>query len=694
MTAPGGIMDRDGTGTEAEGLREFLDRMAPLAWLADARGAIVWCSRRWVEHTGAGAEALAATGGWTSLLEPGDATAAAEVWGRCLAAGTPFDRVVRLRGKDGTARPFLAQIVPHRGPDGAAAGWCATLAETAGDAAAPRAEARRLEILNRTGTLLAAELDLERLLQAITDAAVEVTGAQFGAFFYSVVDDEGQALSLYTLSGMPHAAFDRFPMPRMTEVFGPTLRGEAVVRSGDITQDPRYGRNAPHRGMPDGHPPVRSYLALPVVARTGEVQGALFFGHAEPDVFDETAERIVLALASQAAVAIDNARLFKALQRELAERRRTEEALRETEARFRDMADHAPEVVWVTDPRGDCTYISRRWTERTGMPAEQALGLGWLDTVHPDERDAVGRIFLEANAARVEFRSEYRVRGADGTYRWSLDTAAPRFDEAGAFLGYVGSMVDIHERRLAEERLRAANDVLQAASAAKSAFLASVSHELRTPLNAVIGFSEILSQELYGPIGSPRYREYAGDILDSGRMLLRLVDDVLDMARIEAGRIELHEEPVPLDHLVRDVRRALARPAEEAGILVAAEVPDPAPAVRGDRLRLRQILLNLVGNAIKFTPAGGRVEVTVRGATITVSDTGIGIPPERIPDLGRPFTQVAGNVLARRHAGTGMGLYIARSLVERHGGTLTIESAAGAGTTVTVALPPERLFRP
>ncbi|HSG38071.1 MAG TPA: DUF4118 domain-containing protein, partial [Thermoanaerobaculia bacterium] len=174
-----------------------------------------------------------------------------------------------------------------------------------------RQDHEELEAMNRIGRVLAAELDRERLVQALTDEATVVTRAQFGAFFYNVISENGEAYTLYTLSGVPREAFAGFPMPRNTHVFGPTFRGEGIVRSDDITADPRYGQNPPYHGMPEGHLPVRSYLAAPVISRGGEVLGGLFFGHPEPGRFSEREERILTGIASQAAVAFDNANLYR-----------------------------------------------------------------------------------------------------------------------------------------------------------------------------------------------------------------------------------------------------------------------------------------------------------------------------------------------------------------------------------------------
>jgi PAS domain S-box-containing protein len=237
--------------------------------------------------------------------------------------------------KDGGRIWASGAMTPIRSPDGALTGYVKILRDRTSQRKAEEAvaeERRALEVLNKAGSALSAETDLHKLVQIVTDAGVEISGAEFGAFFYNVLNERGESYMLYTLSGAPIEAFSKFPMPRNTEVFAPTFNGEGIVRSDDITKDPRYGRNAPRSGMPEGHLPVRSYLAVPVVSRTGEVLGGLFFGHATPAVFHERSERGLAGLAAEAAVAIDNANLSQAAQREIAERKRAEEALRDLNA--------------------------------------------------------------------------------------------------------------------------------------------------------------------------------------------------------------------------------------------------------------------------------------------------------------------------------------------------------------------------
>jgi len=254
-----------------------------------------------------------------------------------IAAGERIDHYesVRLR-KDGRRIDVSLSVSPVKDHNGRIVG-ASKIARDIGlqkqAEAALRAETRTLELLNKSGTAIAAQLDLRALVQAVTDAATELVGAKFGSFFYTVRDEQGDAFMLYTLSGAPREAFARFGHPRATALFGPTFRGEPVIRSDDILQDPRYGKWAPHYGQPAGHLPVRSYLAIPVIARSGEVIGGLFFGHPEPGRFDERSERLLVAFAGQAAIAIDNARLYEAAQREISRREAAEQALRETDRR-------------------------------------------------------------------------------------------------------------------------------------------------------------------------------------------------------------------------------------------------------------------------------------------------------------------------------------------------------------------------
>ena len=308
-----------------EAIANSIDQMI---WSTTPDGYHDYYNQRWYDYTGV-AEGSTDGEAWNGMFHPDDQERAWARWRDSLATGEPYEIEYRLRHASGEYRWVLGRAQCVRDEAGRITRWYGTctdihdqkLAEDALRESRDRLaeESHALEVLNRTGAQVAAELGLETLVQRVVDAGVELTGAQFGAFFYNVLDERGESYMLYALSGADRGAFEGFGMPRATHVFAPTFRGHGVIRSGDILQDPRYGKNAPHFGLPKGHLPVRSYLAVPVTSRSGEVIGGLFFGHEEPDIFTERAERVMTGLAAQAAIGIDNARLFEAVQKANAE---------------------------------------------------------------------------------------------------------------------------------------------------------------------------------------------------------------------------------------------------------------------------------------------------------------------------------------------------------------------------------------
>ena len=266
-----------------------------------------------------------------------------------------------------------------------------------------------------------------------------------------------------------------------------------------------------------------------------------------------------------------------------------------------------------------------------------------------------------------------------------------RSDEIGSLARALGVFRDTAIER---ERLQIAKMAAESSNRTKSEFLANMSHELRTPLNAIIGFSDVIQSRMFGPI-SDRYREYAVNILTSGNHLLGLINDVLDLSKLEAGQMELREEDVDLQNVIHLSMRFVEPQAKKSNINLSQVIDEQARFIRGDDRRLRQAVVNLLANAVKFTPSSGNVRVvcahTETGVLIVVSDTGVGMSAADIPKAMEPFGQVDSK-LSRRYEGTGLGLPLAKDLVELHGGTLTIESEVNVGTTVTITLPPERLI--
>jgi len=315
--------------------------------------------------------------------------------------------------------------------------------------------------------------------------------------------------------------------------------------------------------------------------------------------------------------------------------------------------------------------------------------------IHPEDRERVRRLLTWRGRRKTVREWEFRIQRPSGEERVLWAESQCETDEHGEMVARFGVCQDITARKLDQLSLIRAKEAAEQANTSKSQFLANMSHELRTPLNAVIGFSEMMASEVLGPLGNARYRDYAEAIQSSGCHLLDLINEVLDLSKIEAGRFELSDEWVSIADAFADALRLVGPRAAEKGTVIAGSAK-LAPELRCDRRALRQMLLNLLSNAVKFTPTGGRIDIRavwdINGMTLEVADTGVGIPADRIRDLARPFVQVD-TAMNRRHTGTGIGLYLTRSLVELHGGRLVIESRQGtrSGTTVGLVFPAERL---
>jgi PAS domain S-box-containing protein len=386
--------------------------------------------------------------------------------------------------------------------------------------------------------------------------------------------------------------------------------------------------------------------------------------------------------------------LIGLLARQVRRGEKLAEALHAGETRFRDFAKATSDWFWEQDENLRFTYLSGEIFQITGKHPELYLGKT-REEISPvvDVGDAAAH--RAAIAARRPFRNFrfQRVR-PDGESRYVSTSGRPVFDEAGNFRGYRGTGRDITQEILAEQRLIEAKAEAEAANTAKGEFLAVISHELRTPLNAIIGFSEVIAREILGPVGRPRYREYANDILNAGQHLLKLISDILDMSKIEVRKMELNEAPFDIGAVVESCIRLIDRRAADAGVSLVNWISPELPRLRGDEMRIRQALLNLLSNAVKFTPPEG--EVKLRSSLepsfveIVVQDSGIGMSPEEIAVALQPFRQVESS-MNRTHEGTGLGLPLAKAFVELHGGRLLIESTPGGGTTARIRLPAERI---
>jgi PAS domain S-box-containing protein len=376
--------------------------------------------------------------------------------------------------------------------------------------------------------------------------------------------------------------------------------------------------------------------------------------------------------------------------------------LRESESRFRQLADSAPVLIWMTDAAGNCSWLNRPWLEFTGQPLEEQTGRGWEAYIHPDDLERSEKIFRRHFETRTTFEIDYRLRRHDGIYRWILARGMPLFSGDGSFLGYMGGCIDIHERKEAEKDSEALLKMEQRArldaertALLKDEFLATVSHEMRTPLTAMLGWVQLLRS---GTISADTVPQALETIERNARAQAKLIDDLLDMSRILSGRLRLDVQQVQPAEIVEAAISAAEPAATAKNVRLISDLAPRTGPVVGDPTRLQQIIWNLLNNAIKFTPSKGTVTVRMSrldfSLQISVSDTGEGITPEFLPHVFDRFRQQDASTM-RRHQGLGLGLAIVKQLVELHGGSVEAQSEGiGKGSTFVVSLPVSASFPP
>lgn len=454
------------------------------------------------------------------------------------------------------------------------------------------------------------------------------------------------------------------------------IRSGAAVISTDIADDPHWSKFS-SLAMESG---LRACWSHPIMSREGQALGTFDLYHHDPRTPDLNDEMVVDAMVPLARLVIENHQRI--------------EALHEANNRLESLAASVPGVVYQrkVTPDGEIsyTYISEGAYDLFGVPAEEIMAdpNALFDCHGPEYRETFRERFLAASRDLTMWDVEADIISRDGQHKFTHALARPQREPDGTVI-WDGIILDA-------TRLRLARDEAENANRSKSQFLANMSHELRTPLNAIIGFSEAITGEILGEVGDDRYKDYAQSIQTSGKHLLDVINDILDLSNIESGKNKLREHEIDVAEMLQSALTIVNGLTERNDVTLELNLPDQFAGLWADEAKIKQIMVNLLSNGLKFTPKGGKVELRVwhqldSGYIFQIQDNGIGIAPDDIPKALARFGQVDGS-LNRLYEGTGLGLPLSKLLTEMHGGYLDLQSELGVGTTVTVRFPATRIL--
>jgi PAS domain S-box-containing protein len=524
--------------------------------------------------------------------------------------------------------------------------------------------AAALKILQSVSLRLGKTLELEPMLQCVLDGAVAVSEAQRGTI--QRLDSETSELRIVVQHGFEPsllALFDRQPANAPS---ASSLAQQELARI--VVQDVR---NSPiYSGTPglDVMLAAKSLavVSTPIMGRSGQLLGVMSVYFDAPWHPDEHVLQRLDVLTRQAAETLDRATV--------------KEQLAESAQRFQRMADAAPAMLWVVDEEGRCTFLSRGWYEYTGQAENEGLGFGWLRAVHADDRQRARDALLQAQVSRTPYQLQHRLQHRDGQYRWVIDAGRPEFSASGRYLGYIGSVMDIHEGKRAEDALRQADR-------RKDEFMATLAHELRNPLAPLRTGLQLLQMTK----DRPEIQARAQDMMERQlSQMVRLIDDLMDSSRIRTGKIELRRQSVTLSSVLQQAVESAGPLVERLGHTLSVQIPLHPILLDADPARLAQVFGNLLDNAAKYTPRGGSIEIHAEAShdmvDVSIVDSGEGIPAHMLPKVFDLFIQ-GDQTLERSRGGLGIGLSLVRSLVELHGGRVqAFSDGPGRGSRFVVSL--------
>ncbi|MGA9507648.1 MAG: PAS domain S-box protein [Candidatus Sulfotelmatobacter sp.] len=607
-------------------LRGVMDTIPGLVWSALPDGHGEFCNQRWLDYTGMSFDEIKGWG-WAAAYHPQDVPNLRERWRQALAGSTSFEAEARMRRVDGCYRWFLIQAVPLRGSGGRIIGWYGTNTDV------EELKLAQEELRKQTSRL-------DQLFEQAPEAVV-------------VLSTEDRIVRV-------NKEFTRMFGYEAEEVWQRPIN-DLIVPEAHLEASRAYTRVLQHGGRvevetirtrKDGTEIDVSLLAISVRTTSGE--------------------QVV----------------NYAIYRDISERKRAEERLRESEARFQGMADTAPVLIWMTGTDGLCNYFNKPWLEFTGRTMEQEVGAGWIEGVHPDDAQGCFDCFLPAFHARQPFRMEYRLRRADGEYRWVIESGIPRYTGGGEFAGYIGSNIDITELKRAEaERQRLHQLEADLGHINRVSMMgelaASLAHEIKQPIAAALMDAKSCVRWL---------RRDPPEVAEGCRAALRMINDatrateVIDRVRSLYRRDTSDRELLDVNGIIREMIILLREKANLNSISIRTEIDSGLPLITADRVQLQQVLMNLILNGIEaMKDAKGELTVTSSRTEdgqvlIAVSDSGIGLPSGDVDRIFEAF-------FTTKAQGTGMGLSISRKIIETHGGSLWASANAGPGATFQFTLP-------
>jgi len=524
-----------------------------------------------------------------------------------------------------------------------------------------------LELLLETSKVIASEVELEKVVQKITDIATELSHAEFGAFFYNSKSEDKENYLLYTISGVSKEAFSKFSIPRIAKIFAPTFNGKGTVRYDDVTLHKDFGNNPPHHGLPKGHLPVKSYLAVPVISiSTKEVIGGLFFGHSKASVFTKASEKIVEGIAAQGAIAMENARLYE-------QKKNQEETLR--------LAVESTGLgTWDFNPLTGELYWSERCKALFGLPPDAFVDYNiFLQKLHPDDKERVDKVVQYALSPESggEYDIEYRTI-AKG--RWLRASGKAFYNDKGVAVRFIGTVLDITERKKSQQALEKKSRELEFANADLKNFTYTLSHDIRNPLTSLLMATSMA--EDYETV-----KEYE-DIMPHISRCTHKIDSILKglVAIIQEEDINEKEEDIDIDEVISEIKNELADKISD-GCIIRTNIRKKE--IRFLKSYFQSILRNLLDNAIKYGSHERKTEILIevqghkKHTEFMIRDNGMGIDlNEHKNMLFQPFKR-----FASEQPGMGIGLFMIKRMLEKRGGSINLESQLGVGTTVRFFIP-------